>query len=163
MRIGRGFAGVLVLGLAVRLVVLWQTSDVGLKILDERQYAQLAGSILRGDGLAWAPGEPTSLRPPLYPAFVAAVWRIAGVDNLVAVRAVQCLITLRTTWLVYELGRRTFGPTTASLAAGFVWLFPALIYLNVTKRDAAELGWEQPPRDGDAPESATDTDLHRHI
>ena len=38
-----------------------------------------------------------------------------------------------------------------------------VIYLNVTKRDAGELGWEQPPRDGDAPESATETDLHRHV
>jgi hypothetical protein len=37
------------------------------------------------------------------------------------------------------------------------------IYLNVSKRDAATIGWEDPPRSGDALETIPQTDLHRHI
>jgi hypothetical protein len=38
-----------------------------------------------------------------------------------------------------------------------------VVYLNLTKREAEEMGWEQPPRDQDAPETSPETDLHRHI
>ena len=38
-----------------------------------------------------------------------------------------------------------------------------VVYLNLAKREADEMGWEQPPRDLDAPETSPETDLHRHI
>ena len=38
-----------------------------------------------------------------------------------------------------------------------------VVYLNVTRRTAGEMGWEQPPRGGDALEGDADADLHRHI
>ena len=38
-----------------------------------------------------------------------------------------------------------------------------VVYLNVTAREASGMGWEQPPRDGDTPETAAGTDLHRHV
>jgi hypothetical protein len=37
-----------------------------------------------------------------------------------------------------------------------------VVYLNVPKAQAGEMGWEQPPREDDAPDSP-DGDLHRHI
>ncbi len=37
-----------------------------------------------------------------------------------------------------------------------------VVYLNLAKREADEMGWEQPPRDADAPEP-TEDDLHRHF
>lgn len=37
------------------------------------------------------------------------------------------------------------------------------IFLSVTKRDAAAIGWEEPPRSGDALETNVEADLHRHI
>jgi hypothetical protein len=39
----------------------------------------------------------------------------------------------------------------------------AVVYLNVTKSQAAEMGWEHPPRDDDALETAAEGDLHRHV
>ena len=82
---------------------------VGTGIVDEQHYAQLASSLRAGDGFAWGPGQPTSLRPPLYPALLAAVWTVAGDGNLQAVRFVQILLALATTGLVFLLGRRVFG------------------------------------------------------
>jgi hypothetical protein len=37
------------------------------------------------------------------------------------------------------------------------------LYLNLPKAVAEEMGWEQVPRDEDAPESTRDGDLHRHV
>lgn len=38
-----------------------------------------------------------------------------------------------------------------------------VVYLNLSKREADGMGWEQPPRDQDAPETSPETDLHRHV
>ena len=37
------------------------------------------------------------------------------------------------------------------------------LHLNLPKRDAEEMGWEQAPRDIDTLETAPDGDLHRHV
>jgi len=37
------------------------------------------------------------------------------------------------------------------------------IYLNVTKREAAAMGWEEPPRTEDDLETSPEADLHRHV
>lgn len=36
------------------------------------------------------------------------------------------------------------------------------VHLNLTRREAEQMGWEQPPRH-DEPESRPGDDLHRHI
>ena len=38
-----------------------------------------------------------------------------------------------------------------------------VVHLSVAQRDVAEMGWEQPPRDDDAPAPSAGTDLHRHV
>ncbi|HUK34582.1 MAG TPA: hypothetical protein VLV86_11755, partial [Vicinamibacterales bacterium] len=55
------------IGLVVRLAVWADTGTLGLKITDEQQYTQIAQNVRAGNGFAWAPGQPTSIRPPLYP------------------------------------------------------------------------------------------------
>ena len=37
------------------------------------------------------------------------------------------------------------------------------IHLNVAKREADEMGWEQPPRGADELETKPESDLQRHI
>ena len=128
----RGLAVALLLGLVVRLVIFWHTPELGLKIADEHYFAQLAGNVLHGEGLASGPGRPTSIRPPLYPGFVAGIWAVAGDGNLQAVRAVQIALALLTAGLVYLLGRRAFGPAVGRAAAVVTWLYPSLIFLNFT-------------------------------
>jgi hypothetical protein len=39
----------------------------------------------------------------------------------------------------------------------------AVVYLNIAKGDAEEMGWEQPPRDKDPLETTPESDLHRHV
>jgi hypothetical protein len=38
-----------------------------------------------------------------------------------------------------------------------------VVYLNLAKSEADAMGWEQPPRDQDAPEASPEGDLHRHV
>jgi hypothetical protein len=38
-----------------------------------------------------------------------------------------------------------------------------VVHLSVTQRDVAAMGWEQPPREDDAPATSPETDLHRHV
>jgi len=128
----RGLAVALLLGLVVRVAIIGYTADVGPRIIDEEQFVALARSVLHGDGLAWDAGRPTSIRPPLYPAFLAGVWAVAGEGNWQAVRVVQCVLALLTAGLVYLLGRRVFGQRVGAVAAAVTWLYPSLIFLNFT-------------------------------
>ena len=38
-----------------------------------------------------------------------------------------------------------------------------IVHLNVAQRDVAEMGWEEPPREEDAPVTSPEADLHRHV
>lgn len=38
-----------------------------------------------------------------------------------------------------------------------------VVHLSVPQRQVAEMGWERPPRDDDAPAAAPEMDLHRHV
>jgi 4-amino-4-deoxy-L-arabinose transferase-like glycosyltransferase len=122
----------LVAGLLVRAAVLAQTAGLGTPIIDEQHYTQLAGNLLHGYGFSWGPERPTSIRPPLYPAFVAAVWSVAGEGNHQAVRLVQIVLSALTAWFVFLIGRQFFGPMTGRLAAAMVWIYPSFIFFNVT-------------------------------
>jgi 4-amino-4-deoxy-L-arabinose transferase-like glycosyltransferase len=117
-------------GLVVRLAILWYTPALGTVIGDEQHYSQLGESILAGDGFARAPGQPTSLRPPLYPALLAAIWSVAGTHNLQFVRAFQIVLALATMAVVYLLGARIYDKRTARYAAAASWLYPSLVFFN---------------------------------
>jgi 4-amino-4-deoxy-L-arabinose transferase-like glycosyltransferase len=117
------------LGLAVRVAILANTRALGTKIVDEQHYSQIAQNIAAGNGFAWGPGEPTSIRPPLYPGLLAAVWTVSP-NNLQAIRVLQMLLTLATAVLIYYLGLRVYDPTVAAWAAAATWLYPSLIFAN---------------------------------
>ena len=39
-----------------------------------------------------------------------------------------------------------------------------VVHLNLAKREAEQMGWEEPPREPDAPDGVAETDdLHRHV
>jgi 4-amino-4-deoxy-L-arabinose transferase-like glycosyltransferase len=118
-----------VLGLAVRGVILANTGALGTPIVDEQHYSLIAQNIAAGHGFAWSPAEPTSIRPPLYPGLLAAVWTLTP-NNLQAIRVLQILLTLGTAVLVYILGSRVYNPMVGAWAAAATWLYPSLIFAN---------------------------------
>jgi 4-amino-4-deoxy-L-arabinose transferase-like glycosyltransferase len=118
------------IGLLVRLAVLSQTGTLGAKIVDEQQYTQIAENIRAGNGFAWGPGQPTSIRPPLYPGLLAATWTLTGGTNFQAVRILQFLLSLATAALVYWLGATLWNEQAGGLAAAITWLYPSFIFYD---------------------------------
>jgi 4-amino-4-deoxy-L-arabinose transferase-like glycosyltransferase len=127
----RTFVWMLLAGVLVRLVILVAVQSTGLKIEDEQQYAQLAKSLNDGRGFAWADRGLTSMRPPLYPVFIAAVWRLTGTESIQAVRAAQIVVALATVALLYMLTLRLFDRRTAILAAAALCFYPSFLFSGV--------------------------------
>lgn len=70
---------------------------------DGRLYARIANNVLDHNNFSIAteaPFEPTYIRLPGYPLFLAAVYKLFGRDNNTAVRVIQGVIDTLTCWLV---------------------------------------------------------------
>ncbi len=119
----------LVIGALLRVCILYNTNDLGTPITDEQHYRVIAQSLAAGRGFAGTDGQPTSLRPPLYPAVLAGIWTVSP-DNLQAVRVFQILLSLATAALVYVLGSRVFDARIGAWAAGICWLYPSFIFFD---------------------------------
>jgi len=125
----RGLLIVLVLGLIVRAAIVWATVGLPLRIVDEQHYHELAGHLRHEQAFAMDTG-PTSMRPPLYPLFVAAIWTLSGRDSLEAVRIAQGLLGLLNVVLLYVIGLRLYGRRVAVLSAAGLCFYPSLLFLT---------------------------------
>src|SRR5688572_10014043 len=113
-------------GVLLRLAILANTGDLTIRIADEAHYHTLATSLVEGRGFSFESG-PTSLRPPLYPGFIALVWTVTGTTSLQAVRGAQILLSVATAWLVFWTTRRLYDDRAALYAAALAMFYPALI------------------------------------
>ncbi len=92
---------------------------------DESDYHAFAVSLEEGRG--YRSEEQTYTRPPLYPMFVASVYRLFGRGNLKAVYVIQALLGALVCNLVYEMARRPFGSAVALLASVLMLVnFPSI-------------------------------------
>ena len=101
-------------------------SGRGLKT-DEFEYLSIAKSISVGSGYGLVPGEPTAIRVPGYPLFVAALFRVFGSSLNVALLGNAFLVALLPVFS-FALARAAFGCKTAVIAAFFCALDPGLYY-----------------------------------
>ena len=117
--------------LLARLGVVWATSSLDVRVVDEQQYVALARNLVDGNGFSRDGQRLTSSRPPLYPAAVAAIWRLTGSESLVAVRVAQALIGVFTVGVIFRIGNRLCNRRVAILAAAFVAFYPSLVFYSV--------------------------------
>jgi 4-amino-4-deoxy-L-arabinose transferase-like glycosyltransferase len=117
--------------LVLRLALVWAADGTGLQIVDEQHYATLARNVADGNGFAWGAGQPTSIRPPLYPFFVATVWRLTGTDDPGAIRFAHIPLALVSIWLVFLIGRRAYNAHVGLLAAAVFAFYPSLLFSGV--------------------------------
>ena len=61
------------------------------------------------------------------------------------------------------MSRRGFAGDLYVPASAIANIGDDIVHLNVAKREAARMGWEQPPRDDDELATTPETDLHRHV
>jgi len=140
------------LALALRLAVVFATADLPIGLDDMFQYDMLARSIVAGTGYRWYGQEDldlirryidmevppdydprgilTSFRPPLYPAFLALVYAVAGTGarRFFAARLVQAVTGAGLVPLTGLLARRLgFTERAVRWAAAAVAFYPLLI------------------------------------
>src|SRR5205085_2268986 len=86
---------------------------------DGRLYARIANNVLDRHGYSIAteePFEPTYIRLPAYPLFLAATYKLFGRDNNTAARVIQAVVDTLTCWLVAWLAL-AWTPAAWSLEA----------------------------------------------
>ncbi len=102
--------------LALRLLFVFRFPGV---VDDSRLYANIAENWMQhGVYAVTDSGQimPTLSRLPGYPAFLAAIFAVFGIENFRAVLLVQVLFDLATCFLIADLARRLFGARAAQAA-----------------------------------------------
>lgn len=121
------------LGLSLRivLVILAGNQEVGTLsgTGDQIRYLTLADSIFQGKGFTYA-GQPTALRPPLYPLFLALMHVVFGSHSLFAVRVFQLLIGAALAYVCLLLASELFGAEIGALAGALALALPSLVFIT---------------------------------
>jgi len=119
-------AAILLVALGLR--VFEAANDTSLPAKDAAEYDELAMSLLEGRGYRAPSGKLTAYRPPLYPLFLCAVYRVAGHDYQ-AVKLVQSFLSTVTVALVALWAWALFGRRAALWAALIAAVYtPAIHY-----------------------------------
>jgi 4-amino-4-deoxy-L-arabinose transferase-like glycosyltransferase len=121
----RFLLGASLAALALRLLFVFRFPAV---VDDSRLYADIATNWLHGVYGITNSGQvvPTFSRLPGYPAFLAAIFSIFGVNNFRAVLLIQVLFDLGTCFIVADLARRMFSERAAKAAFLLAALCPFL-------------------------------------
>lgn len=118
---------ILAIALALRLLLLPFFWDRPLQIVDETHYQAIAENLLQHQQFAVHTGKPTSIRPPLYPVFLSAVYYVTGGVHLNMVRLLQIGLSLVLIYLVYRLGQRLFDEKVGRVAAWIMAVYPSFV------------------------------------
>lgn len=107
--------------------------------LDDMEYHLLADNLANGRGFAYGPAyPPTAFRTPVYPLFLAVIYKIAG-HRFALVRWIQFVISALGCCFIWLLGRELVirsqvaglsrhADKTADLAALFACVDPSMFY-----------------------------------
>lgn len=118
-------AAALLLRLAWVLVTRWEP------LFDDDAYRYDFAARALADGLGYVhlEGYPTAFWPPGYSLLIAALYVVFG-EHILAAQMLNVVLGTATVALVYLLGRRTAGHTTALVAATLVAFWPSLIFFT---------------------------------
>ena len=112
--------------LTLRIFLVWEFPGV---VDDSRLYADIAKNWLQ-HGIYGITNSgqvvPTLSRLPGYPAFLAAIFAVFGLDNFKAVLLIQVLFDLGTCFLIADMARRLFSARAAQAAFLLAGLCPFL-------------------------------------
>jgi tetratricopeptide (TPR) repeat protein len=115
---------------SVRLVYLNQIQAMptfSRPVMDEKYHVELAHEINSPEGL---PKEPF-YRAPLYPYFLAALFRVTN-NSLYGSRLIQIVLSSLVPVLIYLLGVRLFRRKIAYWASALAVFYPTFLYFDST-------------------------------
>ena len=111
--------------LLLRLAILYTLPSPELSA-DASQYNEIATSISEGKGYSLENGEPTAIRPPLYPFFLAGIYMFLGNTVKIVQFTQSCLLAL-VCIIIFYLGKNIFDLKTGYIASGLAAVYPLLI------------------------------------
>jgi tetratricopeptide (TPR) repeat protein len=120
--------GIFILAFAIRFVYLLQMRSSPLfdtPTMDAEYHDQWAQMILKGEEIHGG----VFFRAPLYPYFIALVYKIFGHDFFMA-RLIQFLIGSLNCVLIYLVGKKVFNRRVATIAGVIASLYGVLIYFD---------------------------------
>jgi len=95
-------------------------------------YSDIAANLVRGYGFVAEPeGEAIVWRGPAYPAFLAAIYRLFGEHNEIAVLLAQSALDSMTAVLILYIGTRLFDETVGGVSAILYALHPLSAYYTL--------------------------------
>ena len=95
-------------------------------------YSDIATNLTRGHGFVAQPGgEPLIWRAPLYPAFLAVIYRFTGEHNGTAIFMAQAALDSITAVLIFWMGRCLFSESTGLFSAVAFALHPLSAYYSL--------------------------------
>ena len=122
----RYILGILVLAVALR--IYGAMSHPTVPTADAGDYHRLAIGLVQGQGYVNAAGASTAWRPPAYPAFLAGVYTIAGV-NVTRATITQAFLGGLTVLALIALGLLILDRRTALIAGTLAAIYPAFVWL----------------------------------
>ena len=134
---GRGLVAILALALVLRVIVV-VTIPHYVPQTDAADYDRIAVSLVQHGSFpvsVLAPtGGPTAYRGPLYPATLAAVYELVGVDNAStrweAGLLFEAILGTITVALIYLIAIRLWRRRVALVAAGLAAVYPPLVLVT---------------------------------
>jgi 4-amino-4-deoxy-L-arabinose transferase-like glycosyltransferase len=131
----RVFRTLLLLGILLRLLFVliagkavqppWSSGG------DVTAYVTLAGNLVHGRGYTYS-GQPTALRPPLYPLLLAGCMMISPRFWPVVLRLLQFLLGLATAFLGARAAKKLWGVAAGRAALLLALYCPTLVYPTST-------------------------------
>lgn len=119
---------VLLIAFLVRVSLLFVTPNITL-FADAREYDLPGQNLAKGYGFSLIPEQPTSWRPPLFPAFLGAVYKIFGY-HLGLARFIQISLSVGIVFVTYLLGKLIFNINVGLIASLIVGLYPGLVLFS---------------------------------
>jgi 4-amino-4-deoxy-L-arabinose transferase-like glycosyltransferase len=123
-------AAILVAGALVRIALLGAFGSDPPVNYDAIDYNHLAVGLVETGAYASESGQLISLRPPLFPALVAGIYRLFGTENFLAVASFHAALSLITVLLTYRLGVEIYSQRVGVLAAALTCFYPSLLAYN---------------------------------
>lgn len=117
---------IFVLALILRLGFLVFFSPLPLESSDAPYYNAIAFQILRGEGFVYDDELKHLAPPPLYPLFLAGIYKIFG-QNYDVVRIIQAILSALTCVLIYLIAENLFNRKVGLIAALLVIIYPSFI------------------------------------
>ena len=106
-------------------------------------YKEIAENLVRGYGFIFSQGMRSTMllgymkREPIYPLFLSAILYLTGTLSPVVLGLFQTCLSLISCYLIYCLGKKTFGATTGILASFIYALHPLSFWYST--RFASEM------------------------